>query len=72
MTGKGEREEDDEESGMVTVRVRERERAMPQTSKPGPTLAVVAGTWILCVLAAMLSCFTASWVETKGNDKREK
>jgi hypothetical protein len=27
---------------------------MPQTSKPGPTLAVVAGTWILCVLAAML------------------
>ncbi len=32
---------------MVTRSVSERERAMPQTSKPGPTFAVVAGTWIL-------------------------
>lgn len=42
------------EVGMVTWTVSERDRAIPQTSKPGPTLAVVAGTWILyCLDMAM-------------------
>ncbi len=36
--------------GIVTVRLRDRDKAIPQTSKPGPTLAVVAGTVILYVL----------------------
>ena len=35
------------EVGIVTSTVRANERAIPQTSNPGPTFAVVAGTWIL-------------------------
>lgn len=35
------------EVGMLTSTVRAKERAIPQTSNPGPTFAVVAGTWIL-------------------------
>lgn len=34
----------DETEGMVTTRERERERAIPQTSNPGPMFAEVHGT----------------------------
>jgi len=45
----------DGDVGIVTSSERERERAIPQTSKPGPTFAVVAGTVILNVRDIMRS-----------------
>lgn len=39
---------------MMTRRERDRERAIPQTSKPGPTFAVVAGTWMMWRLVDMV------------------
>lgn len=49
--------------GMVTTRERERERAMPQTSNPGPMFAEVQGTWILYLRAAILNIW---WKNKSG------
>lgn len=44
-----------EEEGIVTSTESERERAIPQTSNPGPTFAVVAGTCMIWYFVDMIA-----------------